>query len=229
MRSVSSLLCGGFLLVALGCTSPQSGLFEKEWCQPLPKGTTAYQMIDDLEDGDGVPCSKSGKWSVLGPGATTPPAGDVKSVAELFGDDLTARTPSLRALHLEGTLDPGGYASFVVPLANPDLRSFKELTFWSRTDGGTLHLRVTVATESITDPDYFGDTPEITMEWGVNSGGGNIVPNSIAFGALQTRAGRQAVTDDFAASKAVEFKLDSADNPGVSSFGFWVDDVQLKL
>jgi len=217
--------------LALGCTSPQEGLFAQQWCQPQPAGTTAYQMVDDMEDGDPVPCSKKGKWSVLGSGATTPPAGDLTNAVELPGSDLAARMPSLRGLRLEGTLDPGGYASFVVPLATPDLRSFKEITFWSRSDTGPLTLRVTVATASVTDLDYLGDFAAINSDWGVNSGGGVIVPNSVALAAFSTRAGTPVSMnrDEFAASSAIEFKLDSADNPGVSSFGFWIDDVQFKL
>ena len=143
-------MAGGLtLLSSAGCVEPQSGNTAKGWCRPTDP--LLYEIVDDMEDGDGKTCDKSGSWSVIGWGTLTPRAGALTDAAPLQGSDLTARGPSLRAIQLSGTTNAGGSASLFLSLDGLDLTSYEEIQFWARSHSGNLELRVNVATAASTD------------------------------------------------------------------------------
>lgn len=214
-------------LGVLGCVEPESRT-TRTWCvDPEPQ---SFEMLDDMEDGDGLSCQR-GQWSVRAAGVVTPLAGTV----DLTGADLSARKPSLRALHLTGATDAGGSASLFVALSR-DLSTFQEIQFWARSDSGSIEVRVNVATAATTDAaqggdcdpgagacgDHFGDLALITDTWGDQ---GN--PNSIALGALMQTGAGQAVTKDLSQPVGLEFRVGGAGMPAMN-FGLWVDDIRLK-
>lgn len=184
-------------------------------------------MLDDMEDGDAIPCNRQGNWSVGGGGSVTPLPGAHAPGIDLTGDDITKRAPSLRALHLSGTLDAGGYASLVLPLGSVKLAAYKEVDFWARTDGSTdIMLRVAVNTTT-SNGDPFFTTATISSNWG-ESGNMTKVNNVPLLGALVNSVAT-ATADDLAASSSIEFQYQAGDNSSLTTFGFWLDDVQLKV
>ena len=228
MRCASSLVrilvLAPFALIAVGCTEPQSGLIAKTWC--LPTDANTYVVLDDFEDGDAVPCTKSGGWSVGGAGQVTPAAGGPAPGIALLADDLTKRAPSQRGLHLSGTVDSGGYASLLASLSNVDLSVYKEVDFWTRSEGsGEITLRVAVTTTSSAGAPFF-TTVTVSPDWG-ESGNNTKVNNVPLLGALLNAAGTTATAEDLASSTSIEFQYQSADNAS-TTFGFWLDDIQFK-
>jgi Carbohydrate binding domain (family 11) len=214
VTSASRLVCGPLVLAAVGCMDPQSGIFAEGWCKTADPQT--LQMVDDMEDGDGIPCSKMGTWYVAGGGSLTPPAGNILKAADL----PAARDRSFRAQHLTGSVEAGGSAVLGVRLGGVDLTGFQEIQFWARAEGGNLEIRVAVETPSTSgDGDHFGDVATVFTEWGVQG-----VPNSIALTALTKGTGQVITPDDLRSSLAIEFQL-VGESP---SFGFWIDDIQLK-
>jgi hypothetical protein len=229
-------MAGGLtLLSSVGCVEPRSGETAKSWC--LPTDPLLYDVVDDMEDGDGKTCDKSGAWSVTGSGTLMPRPGALAEAADLPGDDLHARRGSVRAMHLQGTTDAGGSASLFLSLNWLDLSPYEEIQFWARSDSGTLQLRVNVATSATTetvqggscDPglgacgDHYGDSPfEITEPWGA---AGN--PNSIALAGIAQAGFGQVVPRDFTQTMGIEFRV-TAPAAAATTFGFWIDDVQVK-
>lgn len=218
-------------LGALGCVEPESRT-TRTWCVDPEPGS--FEMLDDMEDSDGLSCHR-GQWSVGGGGALTPGAGPLVGTADLNGADLSARKPSLRALHLGGTTPAGGSASLFLVLTD-DLSIYQEIQFWARSETGNIPVRVNVATTATTDlanggdcdpeavvcDDHYGDVALITDTWGDQ---GN--PNSIALGALMQTGSGQAVAKDLSHTLGLEFRVGGAGMPA-TGFGLWVDDIRLK-
>lgn len=229
-------MAGGLtVLWSTGCVEPQSGNTAQGWCRPTDP--LLYEIVDDMEDGDGKTCDRSGFWSVIGSGTVTPQVGVVTEAAPLQGTDLTARSPSLRAIQLSGTINAGGSASLFLSLNGLDLTPYEEIQFWARSHSGNLALRVNVATAASTeaaqggscDPglgpcgDHYGDSPfEISESWGA---AGN--PNSIALAGISQVGFGQQVPRDFSHTLGVEFRVTAPEAVG-ATFGFWIDDIQLK-
>ena len=68
-----------------------------------------------------------------------------------------------------------------------------------------------------------GDSPfEISESWGA---GGN--PNSIALAGISQAGFGQTVPRDFSRTLGVEFRV-TAPAGAEATFGFWIDDIQLK-
>jgi hypothetical protein len=223
-------------LLTSGCVEPQSGITVSHWCKPSGSGSL---VIDDMEDGDAVTCDKKGRWSVMGEGMLRPAAGPLALAADLEGDDLTARAPSVRAVHLSGTLAAGESASLFLALSRQNLTGYDEIQFWARSDGGTLELRVNVLIPATTDPaqggscdsgggacgNHYGEPQfEVTERWG-SSG----LPNSIALlvGGIEQPDPAHTVPRDFGETLGVEFRV-SAPVDAAQGFGLWIDDIQLK-
>lgn len=213
-------------VVAAGCADPQSGIYARSWCHPTTADNQPYVMLDDMEDGDSLGCAGGGSWMVDGTGDFAPqkvvgPA----SPTDLSAADQALRAPSFRAQYLHGTLVPGGYARIILPLpaAFSDLRPFQEIDFWARGDGVPVTVRVGLFTASAIDGD-FGDDVVIQPTWGDD--GKN---NNAAIAAFTRSDGVTHVTaDDLSASTAIQFLFSSDRNGGAASFGFWIDDVELK-
>lgn len=223
------------MLSSAGCVQPQSGNTTKGWCRPTD--SLLYEVVDDMEDGDGKTCDRSGAWSVIGSGTLTPRAGVLTEAAPLEGSDLTARSPSLRAVELSGTIDAGESASLFLSLNGLDLTRYEEIQFWARSHSGNLELRVNVATAASTDAarggscdpglgpcgDHYGDSPfEISESWGA---AGN--PNSIALAGISQVGFGQKVPRDFSQTLGLEFRVTAPVEAG-ATFGLWIDDIQLK-
>jgi len=225
-----ALRLGGLMaLVAGGCTDPQSGIYAKAWCHPTAAEAQTFVMLDDMEDGDSTPCTGGGSWMVDGTGDFTPEkTGGPATPTALPAADQAARAPSFRAQYLHGTLAPGGYGRIILPLpaALADLRPFQQLEFWARSDAGQVTVRVGLFTASAPDGD-FGDDVLIQPFWGDD--GKNTNPSSAALTAFTRSDGATTVTpDDLATSTAMQFLFSSDKNGGATSFGFWIDDIQLK-
>lgn len=205
--------------IAIGCTEPQSGLLTKTWCQPTAPSTT---MLDDLEDGDAVPCATAAAhWFVDGDSTLIPtPGQDAKPVELPAGDPAWSRpVPSFRAQYLHGSLPPGGSGSLILPLADPDLTPYLEIDFWAHSDSSTLNIQVAI----VSNGEIFGTEAMLTQAWGA---GGSI--NNVALvGGVLARADGTAATDaDLSAATAIAFQYQAP--AGTADFGFWIDDVQLK-
>lgn len=223
---VALLASVGALGVA-GCVEPDSPV-TRTWCvDPEPQ---SFVVVDDMEDGDGSSCA-AGRWSVRGGGALDPTPGPLGGTVDLEG-----RAPSLRALHLGGTTEAGGYASLFLALAPTDLTPFQEIQFWARSETGVISVRVNVATVATTDAaegggcdsaagacgDHFGDNAQIADAWGDR---GN--PNSIALAALTQTGVGQAAPKDLSQTVGLEFRVAGV-GMAATNFGLWVDDIRLK-
>jgi hypothetical protein len=224
----------GPLLAGSGCVEPQS-TGSTRWCKAADPAL--IEVIDDMEDGDGAACNNAGNWWVKGAGDLRPGAGKLGRAADLEGDDLMARRPSVRAMHAAGTLDAGGTASLFLALNRKDLSPYMEIQCWARSDGEALTLRVNVTTAATTDSaeggtcdpgqggcgDHFGDGAfQVTGVWG-SSG----LPNSVALTGITQDGAGQKVPRDFSKTMGIEFRVEApADAP--KEFGFWIDDVQVK-
>ena len=223
MRSRSEILgLGGALAFAaggLGCTSPQSGLFEATWCAPKPEAGAPFVMLDDMEDGDDVPCNQNaGEWMIQSNGTITSPPSSVVTPTDLAGVDLTTRAGSLRALHVAGTLEAGGFVQLALPLGYYDLSGFQEADFWARSDNSAqLQINVAVTTEAA--PQGYQTGATIYPAWGESGR-----PNNVALDALFS-GGTAVAAGDLASSVAITFTYVS---PVSGPFGLWLDDVQLK-
>jgi hypothetical protein len=213
-------------VVAAGCTDPQGGIYAHSWCRPTAADNQAYVMLDDMEDGDSLACAGGGSWTVDGTGDLAPQkVGGPATPTDLPAADQALRAPSFRAQYLHGTLVPGGYARIILPLPATlaDLRPFQEIDFWARGDGVADTVRVGLFTASAIDGD-FGDDVVIQPTWGDD--GKN---NNVAIAAFTRSDGVTHVTaDDLSASTAIQFLFSSDKNGGATSFGFWIDDVELK-
>ncbi|MES1208411.1 MAG: hypothetical protein ABUS79_20935 [Pseudomonadota bacterium] len=210
------------LLFALGagaCTSPQSGLFEQTWCKPT---SDMFEIIDDLEDGDAVTCDKSGNWSVAhgdGPGTNNPAPAERVPPAELSATDQVTRAPSLRAQTLAGQgFTDGDWATLAVSIGTRDLALFNEIQFWARSNAETLDIRVAVATSTTAGGTvHWGLPVTLSSEWtlasfALDATGDGLVPES---------------DKNLAEARRIEFQF-RAGTASPASFGFWIDDVQLK-
>lgn len=208
--------------LAAGCTAPQSGVFQSHWCHPAPTEGLPTVMLDDMEDGDSVPCLGTGRWMVEGTGDFAPdPTGAAAVPTELSDDDQAVRAPSTRALHLSGTLPAGGWGGLIMPLAQPDLTGFQEVDFWAKSvSAASALIRVGVFTAA---GDYFSRDVSIRSTWG-DSGS----DNNAALKALIGSDSTPISTDQLASCVAIDFQFISAENAGAPSVDFWVDDVQLK-
>jgi len=216
-------------LAAGGCTDPQSGVYAKTWCHPTAAEGQPLITLDDMEDGDATPCAGGGPWIVDGTGDFTPAKiGSPALPTELSDADKVLRAPSVRAQYLHGTLVPDGYARIILPLPATlaDLRAFQEIDFWARSDAGAATVRVGLFTASAPDGD-FGDDVVIQPMWGPD--GRNTMAANAALAALRRSDDVTVITpDDLAASTAIQFVFSSDKNGGATTFGFWIDDVQLK-
>lgn len=206
-----------------GCTEPQSGIFQSHWCHPSPTEGLPTVMLDDMEDGDSVPCLGTARWTLEGSGDFVPNAMGAPGVpSELSDDDATARSPSTRAQHLMGSVSPGGWAGLVMPLAQPDLTGFQEIDFWAKSvTTATAVIRVGVFT---TSGDYFSRDVAIRSTWG-DSGSNN---NAALKALIGSASGTAIPTDQLAACAAIDFQFLSSENADTTSVDFWIDDVQLK-
>src|SRR3569623_2186927 len=96
--------------LAAGCTAPQSGVFQSHWCHPAPTEGLPTVMLDDMEDGDSVPCLGTGRWMVEGTGDFAPDPPGAAAVPPALSDDAHAvRAPRTRALPLSRTLPADGW------------------------------------------------------------------------------------------------------------------------
>jgi len=209
-------------LQAIGCTSPQSGLIAKEWCQ---SPSASVLLVDDMEDGDGTNCARTGGWTVEGAGSLTPEPGAVAKAADVI--DLrpmtaTMSTPSFRAMYLSGTT--AASAALVVSVGSLDIKDYQQILFWARSDNSSINLQISLVTESsAATGDYFSTPATISsMYWGVDSS--NQTPNFASIGALVNSSG--ASIDPGDAVSAIRFQF-TAPTPTDTAFGFWIDDVQL--
>lgn len=207
--------------LAAGCSSPQSGLFAAAWCHPTAAEGAATVMLDDMEDGDSVPCAGGGKWTVEGNGDFSPETvGGPATPVELDPTDEAVRSPSTRAEHLAGTLPAGGWGGLLMPLAQPDLTGFKEIDFWAKTTLPTATIRVGLFT---TDQSYFSTDVMVQSTWGY---GGLI--NNAALQALLAPDGTPITAAQLATGASLSFRFLSDENAGATGFEFWIDDVQAK-
>ena len=232
------VIASGWLaaMSAAGCVDPQSGAVTRGWCKAVD--TQAVLVLDDMEDGDGAACEKKGRWSVRGMGVLRPTVGPLGEAANLEGDDLVKRAPSVRAMHLSAELEAGGWISLFLALDSENLSQFVEIQVWGRSDAGDLTLRANVATVATTeiaqggtcDPglgacgDHFGEPSfELSETWGAT---GN--PNSIALMGITQVGFGQAVPRDFTQTLGIEFRFTGPADAATPTFGFWIDDVQVK-
>jgi hypothetical protein len=231
-----ALACVVGLLSVAGCVEPQSGNTSKLWC--VAADPQLFKVLDDMEDDDGAPCDDNGSWSVTGSGSLSPSVGRLKDLAELEGDDLMARRPSLRGVYLTGTTDAGSSASLLLSLNSIDLTPFQEIQFWARSDSGQLDVRVNVATAATTDPaaggtcdaalgrcgNHFGDPAMIADSWSPTAG----LYSTPLEGIEQQKDMGQIVPDkDLAHTLGLEFRVSGVDG-AATQFGLWIDDIQLK-
>jgi hypothetical protein len=207
------------VVVGLGCAQPQSGLFAAGWCAPKPEAAAPFVALDDMEDGDDVPCNHAaGRWTIQGSGTISSPVGGVVEPTELDATDLAVRTDSLRALHVAGTLEAGGFVQLALPLAYYDLSGFQEIDFWARSDSAAqLQLDIAVTTDVAQQGYQTGAT--ITSTWGEAPR-----PNSVALDALFNGT-TPVAAGDLAAATSITFTYVSSVS---GAFGFWLDDIKLK-
>jgi hypothetical protein len=217
--------------IGAGCTQPQSGVFDGHWCRPGAADGQPYVMLDDMEDGDSVPCSGVGKWTVGG-SADFAPTGETvggPAIPALLTDtDRQVLDPmfemlapagfadTFRAHHLQGTIAAGGYGSLILPAAT-DLSAFPELDFWARTDTGAATVLVGIFTA---DGSYFSEKVSIRSAWDTYS--------APLLGALFRTDGAAVTAADLAATTQIELRFQGDLNGNPPSFGFWFDDVVLK-
>lgn len=225
-----------FALLALGagaCTGPQSGIYAQRWCHPAAADNLPYVMLDDMEDGDSVPCSRVGNWTIDGTADFTPTGdtapeqlGGPALPVVLSADDQATLDPmfeanalgeTFRAHHLHGTIAPGGYGSLVLPLAPVDLSGFPELDFWARSDVAADTILVGLFT---VDGRYFSESVTIQPGWGYYS--------APLLGALLGADGTAATAADLAMSAKIDFRFLADVNGDRSTFGLWLDDIVLK-
>jgi hypothetical protein len=213
------------VLGGLGCTQPQTGVLSATWCHPTVADGTGLVMLDDMEDGDDLPCDRAaGPWVVQSDGEVIPAPDAMVEPGELLGPLAVSRAvPSLRAQHLQGTLVAGGHATLVLPLANNgNLSGYSEIDFWARSDQPATTLHVGVMTVGLADGDFYGTDVTVTGTWG-DKGNNNSVP--LIGGVLKQSGGATVTPEILASSSAIVFQLVA---PDATTFGFWIDDVQLK-
>jgi len=236
------------VLLASGCTSAQSGIFAATWC---PDDPANGDTVDDMEDADGVLCSRfPGVWYVnhSGSAVTMPDSGDTTPPTKMTDEFVNSArltttnmfppgfSPTGRwAMHLMGSgfsSDQSGEAILGARFT-VDLTLYSELTFWSRLDAGgadRIQLRVNFVTDATFDSkDHWGLTVDISPFW-------NTAPVSVAVEsltqALSSGSDPTARAAALSSTQAIEFSYQffpeggSGTNP--SDFSLWIDDLRLK-
>jgi hypothetical protein len=237
-------------LAAGACTQPQSGIQAKGWC-------VAAGIVDDMEDGDGVPCRGAQSWTVdTNSASTTPGAGSINEMPFLdVPREMETGTASYRALGLAGSGFAAAattpWAVLTVPFPTQNINTFESIRFFFRSDGSLrtvdglrrLQLRVGVITAATaqepatcdgTYQDHWGDTVVLEPDlWLMVD-----VPIS---SLKQQECGGPARPDraaDLADSRGLEFRyapffpgapgVQGTPNQGEGQFRFLIDDVQFR-